>query len=82
MEFKPLKVRGWKLETGEILVLIFARIGGSGDRLELLEERYVKDEDEFTEVVKEAMGRLREIAEKVGVKLDGVYAQVPGSKQA
>lgn len=64
MNLPMLKVRGWKLATGEILALVFVR--KEGDRLELLSEQYAIDDDDFARIVKESQARLDAATREAG----------------
>ncbi len=76
---KPLKVRGWKLSDGTILVLLFIRT--AEDKLELLSEQYADDEAGVMAIVDEARKVLDGALEASGLEGHS-YAEFPGAKKA
>lgn len=80
MEIKPLKVRAWKLESGEFLVLLFMRT--ADDRLELLTEEYVPDKEALEQFIRQASGRLEATMRAAGIPASSVRVEFAGAKKA
>lgn len=80
IELNMMKVRAWKLDGGQFLVLLFFRT--QEGRLELLHERQVETEAEVHGVIREAQERLLEATKHAGFPSAKVFAQMAGAKKA
>jgi hypothetical protein len=80
LELNMLKFRAWQLASGEWLVLRFIR--KADDRLELLSEDYLPDEDAVKEAIKASQEHLLAATKEAGFPDAKTYAQFPGAKKA
>ncbi|HTP25002.1 MAG TPA: hypothetical protein VMK12_05000 [Anaeromyxobacteraceae bacterium] len=70
MKLAPaLKLRGWKLENGQILILVFLRLSETDEsELKLLREEYAKDDADVRRIVDEAKAHVDAAMKEAGLQ--------------